>query len=522
VDVLDFPLSPPHGENARGGQDFGRFRDRFGKYHAGEDWRNGERWSSFGEPVYSIGHGLVTYAEPEGWNRDKGVVIIQHRFGNGRTVLSFYGHLDPPSVVLEAGDCVARGDRVGAIGRPRSSPHLHFEIRTQSPYAPLTGYWPDDPTLVGWLPPSAFIWEQRLAAAPGVQWVRPFTADSVKGIGVVNGDTLLAIEEGQLVGIDVADGRRRWQHTGDEDSGDFVEGTLDARRPVVYVADGTGRIEAFSLLNAQDEATGMPTLTSLWQVDLDVVAGVPTLLPLAEGGLALSVRQWLFAIDADGRLQWARRSVGRFLDWAATEEYVFLSTAGGDASLWQIDATGPRAWQAPVGGRPVAAGGQVWLVGQDGLYRLDQATKTAVLHLPFPSGTLALGDAVALPDGGLLVAHADPFDRRLMSFDGDGWLRWQGSYADGVAGRVQLLVQGGEVYVVAEEVGTPTGALSIYALDRDGAGLRRIFSGGTRSPRTAETWALATGERLLVNIGGGHMLALDARQALAAVAAVSE
>jgi murein DD-endopeptidase MepM/ murein hydrolase activator NlpD len=100
VDVLDFPLDPPNGADASGGSDFGVFRSRYGKFHSGEDWWGVRGRQSFGEPVYAIGHGLVTYAEPEGWNRDKGVIIVRHIFDDGREVLSFYGHLDPPSVLL--------------------------------------------------------------------------------------------------------------------------------------------------------------------------------------------------------------------------------------------------------------------------------------------------------------------------------------------------------------------------------------------------------------------------------------
>ena len=73
----------------------------------------------------------MTYAQPNGWGADKGAVIVQHTFRDGRRILSFYGHLDPPSVELRTGQCTERGDLVGAIGDPRSPPHLHFEIWQQ-------------------------------------------------------------------------------------------------------------------------------------------------------------------------------------------------------------------------------------------------------------------------------------------------------------------------------------------------------------------------------------------------------
>ena len=175
VDLFDFPIDPPNAANvSRGGGDFGVFRERYDKFHAGEDWGGPNNRPNLGTPVYSIGHGLVTYAQPLGWGRDKGVVIVEHTFADGRTVLSFYGHLDPESVLLTPGTCVQRGQLVGLIGQPRGFPHLHFEVRTQAPYQTLTGYWPEDPRTQGWLWPSQEVWAARVAAVPGVAWARPF------------------------------------------------------------------------------------------------------------------------------------------------------------------------------------------------------------------------------------------------------------------------------------------------------------------------------------------------------------
>lgn len=502
VDVLDFPLNPPDGVGVRGGQDFGVFRSRYDKYHAGEDWWHGRGGASFGEPVYSIGHGLVTYAEPEGWNRDKGVVIVRHTFSDGRSVLSFYGHLDPPSVTVQPGTCVARGEQIGQIGRPRSSPHLHFEIRTQSAYAPLTGYWTEDPTEAGWLPPSQFIWGERIAAAPGVQWTRPFTGDGTRALGVTNDDTLLILEDGQLLGLDVAGGDVRWQHAGESD---VAAGLLDANRSLVYLANRGGEVTALAL--ASKPATR-------WTRELDDVVGTPLLLPLPEGGVAVAARHNLYGLDAAGDLLWTRHAVGQPLAWTRAGEQLLLATTAGAAPLWQIDAAGPRAWNAPAGATPLLAGGQVWLYGRDGLYRLA-ATRTAVLHYPLPPGLTSLGDAVALTDGGVLLAHADRFDRRLLAFGADGALRWERSYDGRLHGRVRLLATDNAVYVVNEQENADgASALSVYALDLESATLTQIFAGGTRAPNAADTWLLADGERLLLNIGGGHMVALTPREAL--------
>ena len=71
---------------------------------------------------YAIGHGRVVWAHPNGWGTDKGVIIIRHTFADGSAVLSFYGHMDPESVTLRAGECVVRGQHIANIGQPRTPP----------------------------------------------------------------------------------------------------------------------------------------------------------------------------------------------------------------------------------------------------------------------------------------------------------------------------------------------------------------------------------------------------------------
>jgi murein DD-endopeptidase MepM/ murein hydrolase activator NlpD len=449
IDILDFPMNPPEGANIfGGGGNFARYRNSVSKYHAGEDWWYGSgRNSSFGKLVHSIGHGLVTYAEPEGWNRDKGVIIIQHTFADGRAILSFYGHLDPPSVTLEAGQCVTRGQEIAQIGRPRSSPHLHFEIRTQSPYTPLTGYWPDHPTTAGWLPPSSTIWEQRLATSPGVQWLRPPT-DTIgsKATGILNNETLITLEGSTIVAINLADGRERWRYN---EGSLITNAILDAQQPLLYLSRHSGQLEALSLLDAQGETAAPPTFAAVWEMELDMGLGTPTLISFPSGGVVVVAREWLSLINDAGEARWTERAAVQPFAWAASGDQLFLSTVGVN-TLWQLDQSGTRPWNAPSEGYPLLAADQRWLYGRDGLYRLDEATQTAVLHYPFPPGSLTQGAAIALSDGSLLVAHSDRFDKRLLAFNPDGSLRWERSYRDLISGRVRLLTIGQALYLIAE------------------------------------------------------------------------
>lgn len=493
VDVFDFPLDPPDAASLGGGSDFGIFRRQYDKYHAGEDWWYG-RGTSFGKPVYAVGHGLVTYAQPEGWGRDKGVIIVQHSYSDGSQVLSFYGHLDPPSVTLTAGVCVQRGEKIAEIGRPRTSPHLHFEMRTQSPWAPLTGYWEEDPTTAGWLSPSQTIWEQRIATLPGVQWTRAFTTTGTQAVGILPDDTFVVSEGNRLRVIDLHDGSDRALLPELDD----VRATLlHDNGQLLTVADQRGGISAFSLPLLND--------TPRWTVDLEK-SGIPTLLPLADGGVLAVWRTELVAFSADGDLLWRQSGEWRPLDWALRDDTLFFTTVLDGGNVWAIRGANPPVMVAPVAGKLAAVDDVLWVYAMDGVYRWRDGIDSAELLMALPTGSLQRGDLVVLPDGGILLAHADSYDRRLLAFDGNGSLRWERSYAGLVGGDVRLEVVNGVPYVVAQATDGSIGELKLYAVDLQTAALRLMFTGGTRSPRPDQGWVQTIDDHaLLLNVGGGPM-----------------
>lgn len=82
--------------------------------------------SSFGAPIYAAAAGEVIISRSEGWNGGYGnYVVIKH--DNGTQTL--YSHLS--SNAVSAGDVVAQGDVIGAMGATgkATGTHLHFEIR---------------------------------------------------------------------------------------------------------------------------------------------------------------------------------------------------------------------------------------------------------------------------------------------------------------------------------------------------------------------------------------------------------
>jgi murein DD-endopeptidase MepM/ murein hydrolase activator NlpD len=463
--------------------------------------------------VYSIGHGAVTYAAPLGWGGDKGTIVVRHVFPDGSTVLSFYGHLDPPSVVLNAGECVTRGEQIGRVGRPISPPHLHFEIRTHMPNEPGPGYWSSDPALAGWKAPSEFIWDYRLAASPGVLWSRPFSVWGTREVAMLDRDTFVAIEDYELIGIDVLDGSLRWSQAGSMSASSAVVGADGA---ALYTANYSGRLEAFR--RTEPDATSGSPLTTTWKVKLEA-SGPVTLMPLPGGGVVASFRQKTFALSAVGTLLWERDALARPFDWALAGEQLIFSTAGDEAALCMADASGLTAWPVSLYGHLAVADGRIWVYGEEGVHRLAPETLSTELVYALPLGLLQWGDMVPLPDGGVLLTHSDAFDRRLIVLDGDGALRWERSYASFVQGYEQrLLVLDGQPYFVSQYRTGSFNEATVYAVDMDRAALTRIFAAGSRNPSPNDTWAHAIGaERLLINAGSGRIIALDTRLALEAV-----
>jgi len=522
VDLLDCPLNPPYADGIIRGNDFGDYRAYYGGYHTGEDWW-GPGGRSLGLRVHSIGHGKVTYAAPRGWGADGGTVVIQHVLSDGSTFFSFYGHLEPSSVVLHAGDCVARGELVGRIGRPSSPPHLHFEIRDHTPDGPGPGYWPTDPSLAGWQPPSQTIWEDQIANSPGVVWMRPAAAwGGTKVLGVLDDGTLVVLEDGRVLGISALDGNVRWSETS---SIRATRGVVDNDRSMLYTANHyTGWIEAFLIQKPREgpPVVGASPLVRVWEIKLDAHGSV-TLTPLPAGGVVASFRQEMVGISASGRLLWTSDTPSQVLDWIPFGDRLLFSTTGENASIWEVDETGVSAWAMPDGGQLSVHDDQLVVYGEDGVYRTGPNMPSAELLYALPKGRPEEGDLVTLTEGGLLLIHADAFDKRLIVLDGNGRVRWQRSIARALReNEYHLLMVEGRPLILSHGRSPAASELSVLGIELNRGVLVRLFAVRGWIPRPGESWAYALGDgRILLNIrsgsGAGRLVALDARLAGEAV-----
>jgi len=127
ADGFDFPVGKPEATS------YYKSRGFYPNGHLGEDWNGkGGGDSDLGDPIYSIGNGVVVHSDNVGvgWGN---VVIIRHAFrdpsGKIDMVDSLYGHLLERKVKLY--QIVTRGQLVGTMGSNNGMypAHLHLEVR---------------------------------------------------------------------------------------------------------------------------------------------------------------------------------------------------------------------------------------------------------------------------------------------------------------------------------------------------------------------------------------------------------
>lgn len=521
VDRFDAPLGAPDGSGFQVRWPFGRVSNRFdGKLHAGEDWLalGGD---SFGRPVASIGHGEVVYAQPWGWGTDQGVVIVRHHFGPGRvdadgrplaTVLSFYGHLDPPSVAVARGQCVVRGQHLADIGKPRGRAHLHFEIRDHLPDTPGPGYWPTDPTRAGWHHPSAFILRDRLLATPGVRWLAPFTPTLATALGPAADGPLVVQADGRtLEGLAPGDGRPSWRLA---TAAPVLAAALDAAGDAVYAAHPDG-LAAYRLGGTSGRPSRPGPVAPDWTWPWPAAAGAspaasrPALVALPEGGVAVAAAGRVAGLDPAGVARWQLDAAGDVTGLAVSDRFVVVAGAGQPGAWPAADGSGRTIVRPGVAGHPAVAGDGAFMLAPDGLTWLSLVAPEPPRHHPLTPGHLDAGQLLVTDDGGALVTHRGPDDRRLLRFAADGRLAWARDL--GALGRrlPRLVRAGAAVYLVGARG-------DISAVDPATGAAARLFAGlgAADADRLAATpWAAALADGTVVArlpLGDGQLVAFEA------------
>lgn len=519
VDAIDYPIDISDTLTA-GYDDFALFRNRFGGNHVGIDIG----FNRLGEPVYAAARGRVTYSNPEGWDTEKGVVILEHVFPDGSIIYSLYGHLEEDETTRfpAVGACVERGMPLGVIGWPsRGLPHLHYEIRNFMPSDGGPGYVLGNPQHEGWFHPLDFtiLWNLRLAPA----YLNAVTFTSVPTLPPVVLDSgVIVIASGSAIEGFIPPGQRLWRITADE----VVTGLigLPGDRAIARTRSGQtlalrgGRyVGVWSIpgpdapLLAFDDAFALITENggiAAYSVDGEHLWALPPGLEPA-------------AVSA-GFVSAAEAQVGlglRVLSFEQNGEQMAAAVRVDDAVHWRVvGRDGTLIYETQFERTPVvaAAPGGGWRV-LDGatIYAVERGERRELGRIsPVPGRTAAMA---VDPVGNMYIYVGDP-QATLLAIGAMGEPRWRIAYPFPATTLPPLLAAGG-------------GCL-LYSLDADGVlnafdaangelvAQRHLYAGGNRnsSPRSRLLWINGR-EQLLVSSGFLTTVALDGAQLAPAVLA---
>jgi murein DD-endopeptidase MepM/ murein hydrolase activator NlpD len=489
VDFFDFPLDAPEGKAADARWSFGRYSDRYSGIHAGEDWVY-DTGDNLGRPVYSVAHGTVLHAQPLGWGVDQGTIIVRHVFADGRSILSFYGHLQPDSVTLRPGACVTRGQQIGQIGKPRTRPHLHFEIRSIFPDRPGPGYWSIDPAVAGWKPPTEYIWDQRLSTSPGVKWTRPFTSSNSLLVGLLISNTLAVVDRDQLLALAAETGRVQWSRP------------LSATVRQAITADARATIYLTTISNTLHAIDARGDLR--WQIPFTTTPR-SVLLPLPGGGVVVHDGRDLIGVSPVGDRLWRIDNLPPPIDWLPDNGDLLFTSSGDQPALYRLTRSGELTLLASLGGQLAAADDHFLVYAPTALYRLSEMPQ--LLQLLDRTG-YGQGSLSVTIDGGVIVAHQGVNGRRLIALRSDGSLRWDRSLQRITGSAPKLISMGSEVYAVTREG-------DVWWIDQKRGQAQRVLD-GTRLltlPGVVHSVVTANGT-LIFDARGGRLIALDPRAAV--------
>jgi murein DD-endopeptidase MepM/ murein hydrolase activator NlpD len=465
VDAIGYPLESVETRTlAEGYDDFGLFRPRFGGRHTGLDvgFREG------GETVRAAARGRVTYADIEGWDTEKGVVIIEHVFPNDEIYYTLYGHMEESETAKfpEVGDCMEMGDAVGAVGFPSmSAPHLHFEVRNFLPDDGGPGYVEGNPLEEGWYQPLDFValWRMRLSPA----FVRYSTFENAPTIPpAMMSDGKTAIASGDVISVVAEPDTILWRINLD----DLASGIAALQDGGVVARSRSGQVVTVS--NGR--------FSALWIVegpDVPFAYFDNQLIFVTDGG-------GLAAYTPSGDAIWsldAPDDAGDVLHADSNSAAIAVSVEVEDGVLWRaVDSTGSLIYERVFDDEPLVAhapDGSWTLLTNAGLLRLNGGVMQTIGGVNVRVGRTAAFTVDAL---GASYLYAGDSARTLISWDAAGAVRWEATYPSSEAEILSPILQadtGCLLYSLSVE-----GQLYIFdAISGDLVNQLTLYAGGSQS-----------------------------------------
>jgi hypothetical protein len=409
-----------------------------GSYHTGEDWFS-KTGDTLGQPVRTIGRGMVTYSNPRAWGDDGGVVIIRHTLPDGSTIYSQYGYLTEGSGVAFPVrlTCVDNGEVIGLIGDGYPAPHLHFEMRvpisTNSIIGEMPGsrYSQSNPRLGGWRRPTQVMRNLDARLADSAVWYSVTTEfDRLSAPLLLNDNSMLVIDGDRLRRV-TADGRVLWR--------------VALPRPAV----GLHGHQSQSFVTYQDGSVTQVNvesgaLGSGWQIN-DFFPDFPP-ITTSQARIYHTSDQTLTAINLDQReIVWQAQGIplydhaittGRLIGLIIGRELWVLNQADG-TFITKVTLTDGAGLSAHPDGDLVA---YTW----GGLWRIDEAGNWSLLVENTPHGGDGHG-AVVLSDGRVYITDHD----KLYAYNAEGVLSWESPLPRTISGRIAIVASVGTLIITS-------------------------------------------------------------------------
>lgn len=450
VDGFDFPVDDIDLQHT----DFGIYRARFNGRHVGIDIA----FEHLGEPVRAAARGRVTYSNTEGWDTEKGVVVIQHIFPDGTQLNTIYGHMEELNghTFPAMDQCVEKGDVIGAVGFPSlGRPHLHYEVRTRYRHEGGPGYTEVNPLELGWLHPIDFTYLARVWIDPAHKQHLSLAEPPTQSPLVMADGSIVVAQNSHLEGL-TANGQELWQFD-----------TLGDVTSLLVLSDG--RILA-SIEGDQILVLNNGNYSALWQAPKTL----ETPIIFQNTVVLVTDDQTLAAYTPEGTRLWTTPTLpGSVERWAINGDRLAVSLSGGE--LWIIDTAGTVIHQATYPSLTIpfsAPNGEFILLSGSIVSRMDTAFTVTPL---FDTGR-SLGPQAAWLRDAAGTSYLYPGEgRSFYAYGADGTLLWiaymPGSHLDAP----HLALGGGQLIYAL----TTDGQLLAYATD-DGRllGQFALYNGG--------------------------------------------
>lgn len=489
VEGIDYPIDIT--DTLEGGfDDFALFRARFGGLHAGIDIGFNRR----GEPVRAAARGRVTYSDINGWDTEKGVVIVEHIFPDGSLRYSLYGHMEQSDSYFFplVGTCVERGTILGTIGWPsRGLPHLHFEIRDFLPNDGGPGYAQVNPLSLGWYHPLDFtlLWRARLnPATTGYAAFRDFPR--LPPVLMDNG--LLVIAHENRLAAYAPPTTPLW----DIQMDGIVTGllALPGGRVIAHSQNGQAIQIQGGRIVATWSAPGRSEPLVSWNEIIAFVTpdgGIATYTPMGEP---------LWVVDGDG-------DGGRIVGFqAGTAGFAIAHRLGGITRWRAVDAMGNVVWDQSFERTPLfTPSSEGWLIldGMDVL-RIDARGSNTLASTGVVSGRAS---ALITDVFGTIYIYASDRNRTFLALNADGSERWRTQYPVGVELPPLMDVGGGCLLYTLDD----DGMLNAFST-ADGSLVNQLqlYAGGVQNNHPQARLLVAdASDQVLLGSGFLSMLAVN-------------